>query len=98
MGCSIEAAIFDSSEKRRDEDLLAAPSGAISFSARTLQPRLDRQIEDPHPAAPQALLDPVAGEFIALGQLGQRWGSACADPSPDPGVIQSQPLRPRYDT
>ena len=52
------------------EDLVGGRLGGDQLQRDPpLQSRLEREVEHAHPAAPEPLLDPVAGELVAVGQL-----------------------------
>jgi hypothetical protein len=54
------------------EDLLVGGLGGDQLQGdAAIETRLHREVEDPHPTAAEAALDPVAGELIAVGQLGR---------------------------
>ena len=57
------------------EDLIRRRLGGDQLQRHLpFQARLQRQIEDPHPAAAEAALDPVPGKLVAASELGPAGG------------------------
>ena len=57
------------------EDVVGSRLGSDQLQRHpAVQARLQGEVEDPHPAPAQAALDPVAGELVAVAELGPAAG------------------------